>query len=230
MNPTRAPHIIYFDVGGTLLQSSPSVGAVYSEVAAKHGIIADAREIERRARKLFFDEEGRKSLGERSPHTGSLELAKDWWRTVVRASFGEAGNHPRFDEFYDEVFEEFGKPERFAPFPEVLALLDDLAAAGHKLGIISNWDARLRPILEGMDLARRFSAIVISAEVGVEKPDRRIFEIAREMAEAPPGARIVHIGDSQVDDVGGALEAGFEGRLIDRRKGGDLRAALADFL
>lgn len=231
MPSNHAPHTIFFDVGGTLLQSNPSVGAVYAEVAAKYGINVDAREVERRARRLFFDVEGRKKIdATNSPHTVSLEKAKAWWREIVRASFGEEGNHPRFSAFYDEVFEEFGRADRYQLFPEAEALLAELEAAGHRLGIISNWDARLRPVLEGLGLDRRFHAIVISAEVGVEKPNPEIFRIARERAGAPEGARLVHVGDSHIDDLDGANAAGFEGRLIDRRAGRDLRAALEDLL
>lgn len=234
MTSTTKPHTIFFDVGGTLLKATPSVGVVYAEVAARYGIEADPAEIETRARHAFgqMQIEARERGG--MPHAVSLDSAWHWWREIVRRSFGRAAGHPRFHAFYDAVFKEFARPERYELFPEVESLLADLAAAGHRLGVISNWDPRLRPILEGLDLARRFKTIIISGEVGVEKPDRRIYDLARAAAlEDQPhsaDARFMQIGDSMIDDYDGAMAAGFEGRLVDRSQGLDLRAALADVL
>nr|MCH9684566.1 HAD-IA family hydrolase [Deltaproteobacteria bacterium] len=47
----------------------------------------------------------------------------------------------------------------------------------------------------------------ISAEVGVEKPDPRIFARACERVGVEPAAAL-HVGDDAGDDVGGARGAG----------------------
>ena len=44
--------------------------------------------------------------------------------------------------------------------------------------MVSNFDTRLRPILDEMQLTELFDAVVISAEVGAEKPNPLIFETA----------------------------------------------------
>lgn len=224
-------HTIFFDVGGTLLRAGPSVGAVYVEVAERFGIHADARDVEARARRLFFDRkmEERRAGGE--PHTISMDRARAYWREVVRGSFGPAADSPRFEAFFQSVFAEFARPERYRTFPEVPALLDELAARGARLGVLSNWDERLRPILDGMGLLGRFETVVISGEVKVEKPDRRIYEAARSMAGAPDDAPMLMIGDSPIDDLHGAREAGFDARLVRRGTPGEtLRTILADLL
>jgi putative hydrolase of the HAD superfamily len=223
-------HTIFFDVGGTLLAPRPSVGAVYAEVAARYGIRVDAEEVEREARREFRARRQRETAAGAPAYTVSLDLARQWWREIVRASFGRAAADPRFEACYQAVFEEFALPARYAIFPEVPQLLDRLAAAGHRLGIISNWDARLRPILEGLGLASRFGTIIISGEAGCEKPARRIYEIARERAGAPEGARLMLVGDSESDDVRGAEAAGFEGRLLDRARGRTLTDVLNDLM
>ena len=101
------------------------------------------------------------------------------------------------------------------------AALDRLAARGVALAVVSNWDERLPRLLAALGLAERFAAIVVSAEVGVEKPHRRIFEIAAERLGVAPG-RIVHVGDRRLEDVEGAEAAGLRALWLDRGGGGDL--------
>jgi len=225
-------HTIFFDVGGTLLKANPSIGGVYSEVAARYGIHVDPEQVEQAARKNFWEmlERNRKEGG--LPHTLSLEQAKAWWRVIVRRSFGTAADSPRFEAFYQAVFDEFARPERYSLFPEVEALLQDLRAEGFRLGVISNWDARLRMIFDGYGLTPQFDTIVISCEVGAEKPHLKIFETARERALGGSQATLplLHVGDSREDDYAGAVASGFDARIVERDKGQDLRTVLADLL
>ena len=48
-----------------------------------------------------------------------------------------------------------------------------------KLGVISNWDDRLRPLLQVLGLEERFDSIVISCEVGDSKPSCPGLALAR---------------------------------------------------
>ena len=60
----------------------------------------------------------------------------------------------------------------------MIPTLDALAARGLKLGVISNWDERLRPLLRRLKLAGYFETIVVSREVRASKPARAIFQHA----------------------------------------------------
>jgi putative hydrolase of the HAD superfamily len=86
---------------------------------------------------------------------------------------------------------------------------------GIKLGIISNWDERLRPLLERLNLSHYFDAILISREIGCIKPGPRIFEHAIESLRLSPHA-ILHVGDSPAEDLVGAEGAGMCGLLLER--------------
>ena len=71
------------------------------------------------------------------------------------------------------------------------------------LGIISNWDERLRPLLAKLDLAKYFEVIIISCEVGFPKPSPVIFEqAAKKLGLA--SEFILHVGDSDEHDAEGA--------------------------
>ena len=92
--------------------------------------------------------------------------------------------------------------------------LERLAARGFRLGVVSNADGRVRGLLQELGLARHFGIIVDSHEVGVEKPDPRIFEVARAHFGVAAGA-CVHVGDFPQVDVVGAQRAGMSAVLLD---------------
>jgi putative hydrolase of the HAD superfamily len=70
-------------------------------------------------------------------------------------------------------------------------------------------------VLERLELARFFDAVIVSSLEGVEKPDPRIFRRAIETlgAEAETTA---HVGDLPEIDLEGARAAGLRGILVDR--------------
>jgi putative hydrolase of the HAD superfamily len=104
----------------------------------------------------------------------------------------------------------------FVPFPDVLPALHVLR--GHVLIVVSNWDCSLADWLGPAGLLEHVEAVVTSAEVGVAKPDRVIFERALAIAGVEPG-KAVHVGDSLENDVAGARAAGIRAVLVARDGG-----------
>ena len=111
--------------------------------------------------------------------------------------------------FFPELYERFAQPDAWRVFEDVLPTLDALASRGIRLGVISNWDERLRELLRRLELHDYFEAIVISCEVGFSKPSPVIFGQASIKLGLPPPA-ILHVGDSLSMDVRGAEAAGFQ--------------------
>jgi putative hydrolase of the HAD superfamily len=91
--------------------------------------------------------------------------------------------------------------------------LEHLKERGFRLGVISNWDASARPILEELKLIKFFDTIVISSEVGVEKPDPGIFKAAFELSgsDAEKG---IYFGDNYYDDAVGSRSVGMDCCII----------------
>ena len=104
----------------------------------------------------------------------------------------------------------------FVPFPDVLPGLDALRE--HALIVVSNWDCSLADWLGPAGLLEHVEAVVTSAEVGVGKPGRAIFEHALAIAGVEPGDA-VHVGDSLENDVAGARAAGIRPVLMARDGG-----------
>jgi putative hydrolase of the HAD superfamily len=104
---------------------------------------------------------------------------------------------------------------RFRAYPDAAPALRALRAGGLRLVVVSNWDASLHERLQETGLAPLVDGAVASAELGVAKPDRAIFEHALELAGVPAD-RALHVGDSPVEDVQGALAAGLGAVLVVR--------------
>ncbi|HWP68020.1 MAG TPA: HAD family hydrolase, partial [Rectinemataceae bacterium] len=100
-------------------------------------------------------------------------------------------------------------------YPHVPGVLERLTSKGKRLGVISNWDPSAKPILSNLDLLDRFEIVVISSEVGVSKPDERIFRIALEQAGIAP-ERCLYVGDNFYDDAVGASAVGMKSLIVNR--------------
>ena len=92
--------------------------------------------------------------------------------------------------------------------------LEELRATGYTLVVVSNANGTVHQKFERLGLASLFDVILDSAVEGVEKPDRRFFELALERAN---GRRetTVHVGDFYNIDVVGARNAGLRAVLVD---------------
>ena len=117
--------------------------------------------------------------------------------------------------FFGELYSHFAKAECWHVYEDVIPTLTALRQQGIRLAVISNWDDRLRPLLKSLELAHWFEVIHVSAEIGVHKPDARIFQTAAESLGTPP-ARILHVGDGEREDHQGALVSGLQSRWLCR--------------
>ena len=182
---------ITFDVGGTLIEPWPSVGHVYAEVAGNHGYLFTPDELNARFRIAWKAKQ-------------NFRHSRDDWAALVRGTFGTAES----DKFFPELYTRFASAKVWRVFDDVRPALLRLKARGLKLAVISNWDERLRPLLVQLELIQFFDAIVISSEVSHYKPEPEIFREALRILGLP-GEQVLHVGDSEVEDVVGARQAGL---------------------
>ena len=194
---------VTFDVGGTLLEPWPSVGHVYAAVAAKYGIRADPAALNEAFRR-----------GWKAKHR--FDYSRAHWFSLVEEAFG--GIAPVSGSLFDAIYDHFALAQPWRIYEDVIPVLDEFKRRGLKLGVISNWDERLRPLLRAVDLDRYFDSLVISQEVGAHKPEVEIFAAAVSELKLEPG-EVLHVGDGRKEDLEGARAAGMQARLI-RRGGG----------
>ena len=100
-------------------------------------------------------------------------------------------------------------------FPETQETLNSLRDSQLKLGIISNFDSRLYPVLKDLHIHSFFDSITICSETGFAKPQPEIFSAALKSLDVAPN-RTLFAGDSLVDDFQAARQVGLEALLLDR--------------
>jgi putative hydrolase of the HAD superfamily len=137
------------------------------------------------------------------------------WSELVDRTFAGLVETPPSRSFFPELYKEFSSAKAWRIYDDVLPCLEQWRRRGLKLGAISNWDERLRPLLQELKLDTWFDAIVISAEAGRAKPHPAIFQRAAEELQTDPAA-ILHLGDSRVEDFTAARAAGFQALLVRR--------------
>lgn len=95
------------------------------------------------------------------------------------------------------------------PLPGALSLLNALQGKV-KLAIITNgFTALQQKRLHRTGLDHHFDFLVISEEVGIAKPDARIFHYALAQANHPDRFRVLMVGDSAESDIAGGMNAGI---------------------
>jgi putative hydrolase of the HAD superfamily len=103
----------------------------------------------------------------------------------------------------------------YVPFPDVKPCLDRLVT-DHKLGIVTNGPHDLQCAkLDASELRGYFGAVMISREVGILKPDPRIFALA--LAQLGVSAEeSAFVGDTPKTDIVGAHAAGMKAIWLNR--------------
>jgi putative hydrolase of the HAD superfamily len=209
-------HVIFFDAAETLFHVNGSVAEIYLTYAVQHGFRQTSDS------KVSIEQAFKRAFHDASPPvfaaTDSIELKQCerlWWFDIVHNVFYRVGMFERFDEFFKQVFQVFEDPRSWVLFPETRAVLTKLREEGFELGIVSNFDSRLFPVLRGLGIDRLFNTVTISSLARAAKPAPKIFEIALEKHAIDPN-EAMHVGDSIRDDVEGAAKAGLTGVLLDR--------------
>jgi HAD superfamily hydrolase (TIGR01549 family) len=110
-------------------------------------------------------------------------------------------------------------PTCLTVFPEVQHVLRSLRDAGLKTAIVSNWMCGLGNFCIELGIADGFDHVLASAELGTKKPEREIFAEACGRLGTEPG-RTLHVGDTVIDDLEGAQNAGLHALLIERSPNG----------
>ena len=122
-----------------------------------------------------------------------------------------------FDAFFEEVYLFYAKPEAWGVYPEVLEVFEALRDYAVDLAVLTNWDGRLHPVLDGHGLGEYISNRFISAELGWEKPDPAIYRHVADIMRLAPGS-LLSVGDDSKNDIEGPRKAGWSTVQIERPK------------
>jgi putative hydrolase of the HAD superfamily len=205
---------IFFDAVGTLFYVTRTVGQHYALVGDEIGLKLDADILDRAFVSAW------KRMPPREPIDGPRENDdKDWWRELVDLVLDQAA--PRLgeadrDNFFEIAYEHFAEAGVWELYPEVVDVLQELQPR-FQLAVISNFDGRLRFILEQLGVSKFFRYVFISSELGADKPHPEIYRRALKFIRLEPN-EVLHAGDDPERDWKGATAAGLSIFRLDHRK------------
>jgi putative hydrolase of the HAD superfamily len=203
---------ILFDAAGTLFFLTKTVGDHYAYVAREVGLDLDAQELDRAFHTAWKKMPRRAAIEGPRAHDD-----KGWWRDLVGQVFNQVvPSLSEFDRdnFFEVAYEHFAEPGVWELYPEVPDVLDKLAHR-FQLAVISNFDGRLRLILQHLGISKYFHHVFISSELGADKPDPEIYRRALRIMHLNPD-EVLHVGDDPQRDWQAAAAAGLPVFRLDR--------------
>jgi putative hydrolase of the HAD superfamily len=203
---------IFFDAAGTLFYLTKTVGDHYAYVGREVGLDLDAQKLESAFHAAW------KQMPRRPASDGPRENDdKGWWRELVGHVLDQVApwlSEFDRDNFFEIAYEHFAEPGVWELYPEVSGVLQELTPQ-FQLAVISNFDGRLRFILQHLGISKHFAHIFISSELGADKPDAEIFRRALTTMHLK-GDEVLHVGDDPERDWKAAKAAGLSVFRLDR--------------
>jgi putative hydrolase of the HAD superfamily len=203
---------IFFDAAGTLIYLPKTVGYHYAFVAGRLGLALDARALDAAFAASW------KAMPARPAIDGPREDDdKGWWRELVNRVLDRVApslSDLDRDAYFEAVYGHFAETGVWDLYPEVIEVLDALQGR-FQLGVISNFDGRLRMIFEHLGVSKYFAHIFLSSELGADKPNPEIYRRALRLSGVRPNETL-HVGDDPERDWEGGTAAGLEVFRIER--------------
>ena len=213
-NKEKSLKAIFFDAVGTLFRLTKSVGYHYAYVGREVGLDLDPQTLERAFHAAW------KQMPQRAAIDGPRENDdKGWWRELVDLVLDQAApSLSEFDRdnFFEIAYEHFAEAGVWELYPEVVGVLGNLQPR-FQLAVISNFDGRLRFILEHLGISKYFACVFVSSEIGADKPHPEIYRCALSLMNLKPNEAL-HVGDDSERDWKAAAKAGLSVFKLDRQR------------
>ena len=192
----NAPQALVLDAMGTLIGLRRSVGQIYAETAADHGLELAPEALDAAFAEAYASAPPLAFPQVERAHLEQAERA--WWQQRIETCFKAVGVQPLPIGLSSELFDRFAGPELWGVYPEVPAALERWRQRGLKLVVVSNFDRRLLRLLELLELHHHFEAVLVSSEIGAAKPDPAPLLAALELLQLPAD-QVWLVGDSSAD-------------------------------
>jgi HAD superfamily hydrolase (TIGR01549 family) len=194
-------HTILFDVDDTLYDRRHAQEMVVEELYRRMDDVRSSCTFDRAREAFLRSDRLVNRLIDSGGLTGDPRLERS--RIFLRLLGRQESRAREVTDLYLRLYSHIAPPVRGAR--EVLEKL----SGRYRLGVVSNGFADIqRHKLRELGIERLFACIVLSGELGIRKPDPRIFEKAVLLLHGDP-AEFLYVGDNYGHDVVGAADAGM---------------------
>ena len=205
------PAAVFFDAYGTLIHfpETPSPFEYMADAMGRAGLVVPRKRLDDA---LQVEMEYFKS------RYGTVRTPSDldWLRAAgARVYLEVLGDLDEVKIELAHVADDLVEAFRARVLPDALPAIEAVRAAGVQVGVLSNFSYLLSMMLDELGLLGLLDPIVVSAQVGFEKPDPRIFLAAANAVGAEPGDCVL-VGDDLITDIGGAQRVGMPAIWIAR--------------
>jgi putative hydrolase of the HAD superfamily len=202
---------LIFDLGSTLIYNQRDINwaqafdrmrADLAAVLLAHGYALDVPAFQSRfAAKVNEYSDQRQ--------TDWVEYTTTWILSSTLAELGLPAPAPELAQVAIAAYYAYSE-SLWRPAPGLHETLAGLGAAGLRLGLISNAadNGNVQRLIDAQDLRRYFDPIVVSAAVGLRKPNPAIFALVLNNWGLPP-AQVLMVGDTLGADILGAQLSGL---------------------
>jgi HAD superfamily hydrolase (TIGR01509 family) len=198
---------VILDYGGTLANSNVPLDATFEKAVERlliEGIEVSALDF----KNAFMDTvEWRSTIQEEGK-----EVDVHGFFSHVLNIFGREVSRDVTDELGLYLYET-AEPEWLGDIEKLLIELSDQ----YKIALLSNaWLEAPRQLLRDMGYSRWFDVMVVSFDIGIPKPDQRIFQHTLNLLGVEANEAVM-VGDSIKADIEGAINAGLEAIWVDTK-------------
>ena len=201
-----------FDAAGTLFELAEPVGHTYARLALASGVDLPQAALQ----------QGFRNAWKKYSDVLKVGIGDDraFWRRLVGETFASASAAQSTfpveisDHLFDTIFDYYANGSAWRLYPETDAVLRRFSDK-LPMVVISNFDRRLRRVLDELGIIEYFDAVIISDEHGFRKPHRELFSVALNILQLSP-AHLLHVGDDPRCDWQGAETAGCQAFRLDR--------------
>lgn len=165
-------------------------------------------------------------------HSDSISTSDQWWLELIVKLYGlpHWSKDTRSKNLCDRLLQQFSSSDAYVLYDDAIPVLEALVNNNIPVVAATNSDDRAYPIMKSLGIDKYFSAVYLSYDLGIEKPDRKFYsQITRERfasakkfnASLELGSyleRVWHVGDHYDKDFVGSVKSGWNGIYLDRAK------------
>ncbi|CAH0716354.1 unnamed protein product, partial [Brenthis ino] len=159
------------------------------------------------------------------PNFGKNTISwEQWWSRIIEMTFRGELDNENINKVSRKLIEDYKTTTCWLKAEGADDLICSLKKSGITIGVISNFDPRLKDVLFNLGMSSWFEFVLTSYEVGISKPDKKIFELAEARCKTKVlSSQCLHIGDDIKNDFDGAQAAGWQALLLIDEANADLQ-------